>query len=50
MNSASEKDKEAMRRFEERFGGGESAALGELRNGQPAGLAKNVKNNMYRII
>lgn len=50
MNSSSAQDREAMRRFEERFGGGEAAELGELRDGQPAGLQRNVKNNMYRII
>ncbi|GAA6009746.1 uncharacterized protein JCM10292_000336 [Rhodotorula paludigena] len=36
--------------LEERFGGGDSAALGTLVNGQPEGLAPNVKRNMFRLI
>ncbi|GAA6020792.1 hypothetical protein JCM11491_004653 [Sporobolomyces phaffii] len=39
-----------QRLLEERFGGGEAAALGELVDGKPQGLAKHVKNNMFRLI
>ncbi|BGP17987.1 hypothetical protein JCM10213_005026 [Rhodosporidiobolus nylandii] len=43
-------DDDYKQRLEERFGGGESAALGELVNGQPEGQARNVKRNMFRLI
>ncbi|POY74488.1 hypothetical protein BMF94_2487 [Rhodotorula taiwanensis] len=39
-----------QRRLEERFGGGEAAALGQLVDGKPEGLAANVKRNMFRLI
>lgn len=48
--SSQERDEEALRRFEERFGGVEQVALGALVDGKPEGLAKNVKNNMFRVI
>ncbi|GAA5996080.1 hypothetical protein JCM5350_007004 [Sporobolomyces pararoseus] len=38
------------RLLEERFGGGEAAALGQLVDGKPEGLAKHVKNNLFRLI
>ncbi|GAA5993913.1 hypothetical protein JCM11641_006955 [Rhodosporidiobolus odoratus] len=41
---------EYQRRLEERFGGGEAAALGQLVDGKPEGLASNVKRNMFRLI
>lgn len=49
MTSA-ERDAEAIRRFEERFGGQEAAALGVLTDGKPEGLAPHVRNNMFRYI
>ncbi|GAA5860168.1 hypothetical protein JCM1840_002798 [Sporobolomyces johnsonii] len=39
-----------QRRLEERFGGGEAAALGHLVDGKPEGLARHVKKNMFRLI
>ncbi|GAA5853640.1 hypothetical protein JCM5353_004830 [Sporobolomyces roseus] len=36
--------------LEERFGGGESAALGQLVDGKPQGMARNVQRNMFRLI
>ncbi|BGP33676.1 hypothetical protein JCM10296v2_005480 [Rhodotorula toruloides] len=36
--------------LEERFGGGDAAALGTLVDGKPEGLAPNVKRNMFRLI
>ena len=39
-----------QRLLEERFGGGEAAALGELVDGKPQGMAKHVKNNLFRLI
>ncbi|GAA5838814.1 hypothetical protein JCM9279_003868 [Rhodotorula babjevae] len=39
-----------QRRLEERFGGQDASALGTLVNGQPEGLAPNVKRNMFRVI
>ncbi|GAA5918497.1 hypothetical protein JCM5296_001402 [Sporobolomyces johnsonii] len=39
-----------QRRLEERFGGGEAAALGNLVDGKPEGLARHVKKNMFRLI
>ncbi|GAA5913176.1 uncharacterized protein JCM6883_006549 [Sporobolomyces salmoneus] len=39
-----------QKRLEDRFGGGEAAALGQLVDGKPQGLAKHVKNNLFRLI
>ncbi|GAA6030273.1 hypothetical protein JCM8097_009021 [Rhodosporidiobolus ruineniae] len=41
---------EYKRLLEERFGGAEAAALGQLVDGQPEGMAANVKRNMFRLI
>ncbi|GAA5822297.1 hypothetical protein JCM11251_006294 [Rhodosporidiobolus azoricus] len=39
-----------QRKLEERFGGGESAALGTLVNGQPQGMQRGVQKNLFRLI
>lgn len=41
---------EYVERFEERFGGGAQAQLGELVDGKPQGQARNVQRNMFRLI
>ncbi|GAA5934499.1 uncharacterized protein JCM15063_004593 [Sporobolomyces koalae] len=38
------------RLLEERFGGSEAAALGQLVDGKPQGMAKHVQRNMFRLI
>ncbi|GAA6058843.1 hypothetical protein JCM10212_002787 [Sporobolomyces blumeae] len=39
-----------QRLLEERFGGGEAAALGQLVDGKPEGLGRHTKANMFRLI
>ncbi|GAA5883933.1 hypothetical protein JCM16303_004706 [Sporobolomyces ruberrimus] len=39
-----------QRLLEERFGGGEAAALGQLVDGKPEGLGRETKRNMFRLI
>lgn len=41
---------ERQQAFEERFGGAADTQLGELVNGVPQGMAKNVQRNMFRLI
>ncbi|KDE06462.1 hypothetical protein MVLG_03246 [Microbotryum lychnidis-dioicae p1A1 Lamole] len=46
-----EKEVEALRRLEERFGGAHEAQLGELdEHGRPRGMAKYVSGNLFRLI
>jgi hypothetical protein len=45
-----ERDRDAITAFEERFGGAADTQLGELVNGVPQGMARNVQRNMFRII
>ncbi|SCV73736.1 BQ2448_6166 [Microbotryum intermedium] len=46
-----EKEAEALRRLEERFGGAQEAQLGELDDhGRPRGMAKHVSGNLFRLI
>ncbi|BGP56789.1 hypothetical protein JCM8202v2_004419 [Rhodotorula sphaerocarpa] len=50
LRSPTDASSEYQRKLEERFGGGESAAIGQLVDGKPEGLASNVKRNMFRLI
>ncbi|GAA5977227.1 hypothetical protein JCM10908_004901 [Rhodotorula pacifica] len=50
LRSPTDPASDYQRKLEERFGGGESAALGTLVDGKPEGLAANVKRNMFRLI
>lgn len=50
QTKASERDAAALEKFEERFGGRETAQLGVLEDGQPAGVARSVRKNFFRYI
>ncbi|KWU43513.1 hypothetical protein RHOSPDRAFT_34971 [Rhodotorula sp. JG-1b] len=50
LRSPTDPASDYQRKLEERFGGGEAAALGTLVDGKPEGLAANVKRNMFRLI
>ncbi|KAM0751023.1 hypothetical protein T439DRAFT_325183 [Meredithblackwellia eburnea MCA 4105] len=48
--SQADRDADAIRALEARFGGQECTMLGILEDGKPQGLAKNVSRNMFRVI
>ncbi|GAA5898336.1 hypothetical protein JCM6882_000131 [Rhodosporidiobolus microsporus] len=49
-SAAAKAEADYKAKLEERFGGGEAAALGELVNGVPQGMQRGVQKNLFRLI